>query len=146
MRNFGKFLRTPFLQNTSGRLLPDVIRSMITKRFGKLWSQDSQTNARWQTHRRVVRRCSVKKVFLEISQKPPTLLKKRLWHGCFRVNLWNSQECLFHRKILVAASVNARQQIQLVCKKGDAIIKNEKLIADAFNNYFTGIPKALASI
>ena len=36
-------------------------------------------------------RCSVKKVFLEISQnftnlRPATLLKKRLWHRCFPVN------------------------------------------------------------
>ena len=42
----------------------------------------------------VARRCSVKKVFLEISQnsqentcvRPATLLKKRLWHRCFPVN------------------------------------------------------------
>ena len=51
----------------------------------------------------VVWRCSVKKVFLEISQnsqkntcaslffnkvagRPATLLKKRLWHWCFPVN------------------------------------------------------------
>ena len=51
----------------------------------------------------VVRRCSVGKVFLEISensqentcarvsfliklQRPATLLKKRLWHRCFPVN------------------------------------------------------------
>ena len=49
----------------------------------------------------VVRRCSVKKVFLEISQnsqksrlffnkvarlRPATLLKKSLWHRCFSVN------------------------------------------------------------
>ena len=46
-----------------------------------------------------VRRCSVEKVFLEISQnsqentcarvsftRPATLLKKRLWHRCFPVN------------------------------------------------------------
>ena len=52
----------------------------------------------------VVRRCSIKKVFLEVSQKftgkhlcqrlflmksqtwPATLLKKGLWHKCFPVN------------------------------------------------------------
>ena len=42
----------------------------------------------------VTQRCSVKKVFLEISQnsqenwglKPATLLKKRLWHRRFAVN------------------------------------------------------------
>ena len=43
----------------------------------------------------VTQRCSVKKVFLEISQnsqentcgpKPATLLKKKLWHRCFPVN------------------------------------------------------------
>ena len=35
MRNFGKFLRTPFLQNTSGRLLPDVIKVNDNKTFWK---------------------------------------------------------------------------------------------------------------
>ena len=44
----------------------------------------------------VAQRCSVKKVFLEISQNsqetpcqsltPATLLKKRLWRRCFPVN------------------------------------------------------------
>ena len=42
----------------------------------------------------VARRCSVKKVFLEISQNsqentcamPATLLKNRLWHSCFPMN------------------------------------------------------------
>ena len=50
----------------------------------------------------VVQRCSVKNVFLEISQssqenscprayrlRPATLLKKRLWHRCFLVNFAN---------------------------------------------------------
>ena len=44
----------------------------------------------------VARRCSVKKVFLEISQNSHentwasvSLLKKRLWHGCFPVNFAN---------------------------------------------------------
>ena len=57
-----------------------------------------------QTSEAVVQRCSVKKVFLEISQnsqestcarvsfliklqaRPATLLKKRLWYRCFPVN------------------------------------------------------------
>ena len=45
----------------------------------------------------VVQKCSVKKVFLKMSQnsqenirvrvlRPPTLLKKRFWHRCFPVN------------------------------------------------------------
>ena len=34
----------------------------------------------------VVQTCFVKKVFLEISHRPATLLKNRLWHRCFRVN------------------------------------------------------------
>ena len=34
----------------------------------------------------VVQTCFVKKVFLEISHRPTTLLKNRLWHRCFRVN------------------------------------------------------------
>ena len=49
----------------------------------------------WLQSEAFVQRCSVKKVFLEISQNsqentsglgPATLLKKRLWHRCFPVN------------------------------------------------------------
>ena len=61
-------------------------------------------NVRTMVLEAVVRRCSVKKVFLEISENsqentcvrvsfliklqaaPATLLKKRLWHRCFPVN------------------------------------------------------------
>ena len=63
----------------------------------------------------VARRCSVKKVFLEISQnsqentcvrvffsnvpglRPATLLKKKLWHRCFSVNFAKSLRPLFYR-------------------------------------------------
>ena len=31
----------------------------------------------------------------------------------------------------------------IILKEGDMIIKNEKLIADTFNNYFAGITKTL---
>ena len=59
---------------------------------------------------RVSRMCSVKKVFLEISQNPQknicarvsfliklkaTLLKKRLWHRCFHVNFAKFLRALF---------------------------------------------------
>ena len=60
----------------------------------------------------VARRCSVKKMFLEISQNsqentcarvsfsiklqgPATLLKKRLWHRCFPVNFAKFLRTLF---------------------------------------------------
>ena len=50
-----------------------------------------------------VQSCSVKKVFLEISQnsqefaglRPATLLKKRLWHRCFPVNFVKFLKTLF---------------------------------------------------
>ena len=61
----------------------------------------------------VVRRCSVNKIFLEISQNsqentcarawPGTLLKKRLWHRYFPVNFCEiSENTFFHRTTLVA--------------------------------------------
>ena len=62
----------------------------------------------------VVRKCSVKKVFLEISQnsrentcaKVATLLKKRLWHRYFPVNFAIfPRQTFFHRTPTVAASV-----------------------------------------
>ena len=66
--------------------------------------QTNQWTCYYKLIEAVVRRCSVKKVFLEISQNsqentcvrvsfliklqaaPATLLKKRLWHRCFPVN------------------------------------------------------------
>ena len=47
----------------------------------------------WKPSEAVVRRCSDKKIFLNISQNsqentaPATLLQNRLWHRCFPVNL-----------------------------------------------------------
>ena len=38
-----------------------------------------------------------------LSLRPATLLKKRLWHRCFPVNLPNSQNTFLHRTPLVAA-------------------------------------------
>ena len=38
-----------------------------------------------------------KKVFLKISQRPVTLLKKRLWHKCFPVNFAKFLRTPFHR-------------------------------------------------
>ena len=71
----------------------------------------------------VTQTCSLKKVFLEISQnsqestcarvsfliklqlRPATLLKKRLWHKVFSCEFWKiSKNTFFHRITLVAAS------------------------------------------
>ena len=77
------------------------------------------------TSEAVVRRCSLEKVFLEISKKftgkhlcqslflnkvaglrPATLLKKRLWHRCFPVYFFKiSKNTFFYRTPPVAASV-----------------------------------------
>ena len=93
--NFVKFLRTPFLQNISGRLLLDA--PSLADSFESLVQTLVDAEA-------VVRKCSVKKVLLEISPdsqentcvkvffnkvadlRPATLSKKRLWHRCFPVN------------------------------------------------------------
>ena len=63
----------------------------------------------------VVQRCSVKKVFLEISQNSQgstcarvSFLIKRLWHSCFPVNFakfLRTPFFFFHRTPLVAASI-----------------------------------------
>ena len=65
-------------------------------------------------------RCSVKKVFLEIPQnsqkntfarvsdRPATLLKKRLWHRCFPVDFAKFQRTLFlteHLRWLLLISI-----------------------------------------
>ena len=56
-----------------------------------------------QSSEAVVRRCSVKEVYLEISQ---TLLKKRLWHRClFSYEFCEiSKNIFFDRTPLLAAS------------------------------------------
>ena len=60
--------------------------------------------AQIQISEAVTRKCSVKKVFLTISENssglgPATLLKKEIWHRCFLLNLRN-----FERKPPVAVS------------------------------------------
>ena len=67
------------------------------------------------THQRYSVRKGVLRNFIKIHRKTPVpesflhnvkspLLKKRLWHKCFPVILWNFYEYLFHRKPLVAGS------------------------------------------
>ena len=70
-----------------------------------MWNVKCEISGHVQNTEAVVQRCSVKKVFLEISQNsqenictrvsfliklqasdPATLLKKRLWHRCFPVS------------------------------------------------------------
>ena len=70
----------------------------------------------------VVGRCSVKKVFLKISQnsqentcarkrlRPATLLKKRTWHRCFPVNFVKFLITSFYRTPFVAASAFFQQR------------------------------------
>ena len=56
--NFAKFLRTPFLRNTSGRLVLDIF---ILIDYSVILDLPEA----------VAQRCSVKKVFLKISQNSP---------------------------------------------------------------------------
>ena len=88
----------------------------------------------FQTSEAVVWRCSVEKVFLEISQnshkktftrvsflskvtgqRPATLLKKRLWHRSFPVNFAKFLRALFfYRTPPVAASETTKQGVCLL--------------------------------
>ena len=78
----------------------------------------------------VVQGCSVKKLFLEISQNSQetpvpeaaraTLLKKRLWHKCFPVNF-----AKFLRTPLVVASVDIWQDCECTSKIRDHCTKKE---------------------
>ena len=88
--NFEKFLRTPFSQNTSGRLLLKHTQSVPKYHRMKI-----NTEA-------VTWRCSIKSVFKNFAKFTgkhlcqslfslqrlwsATLLKKRLWNRCFPVN------------------------------------------------------------
>ena len=69
------------------------------------------TSKRKKTGEAVVQRCSVKKVFLEISQNSQEntcardFIKKSLWHRCFPVNFVKSLRTpFFHKTPLVAPS------------------------------------------
>ena len=74
---FAKFSKTPFLQNTSGRLLLAFLATLL--KWGtanNVWKtsdeyslpRDSNLRSTVQVYpESVVRRCSVKKVFLQIS-------------------------------------------------------------------------------
>ena len=89
----------------------------------------------FQTSEAVVWRCSVEKVFLEISQnshkkacarvvsflskvtgqRPATLLKKRLWHRSFPVNFAKFLRApFFYRTPPVAASETSKQGVCLL--------------------------------
>ena len=67
----------------------------------------------------VVRRCSVKKVFLEISQNSqescrPTLLKKSLWHSCFPVNFCQISKTNYRTAPVAALKFSSEGMIFLV--------------------------------
>ena len=101
--NFAKFLGKPFPQNTSGRLLLKIKLLFIhnSEKTTPIYFQIVD----YEIPEAVVRRCSVKKMFLKISQnfqenicarvsfliklrglRAATLLKKKLWHKCFPMN------------------------------------------------------------
>ena len=73
----------------------------------------------------VIRRCSVKKLFLKNSQnlqkstcaKASILLIERLWQRCFLWILWNFSEQLFYGTPLEAASVRRRPLISYHLKE-----------------------------
>ena len=76
--NFAKFLRTPFSQNTSERLLlkeqhPSLQIYLPIKKLNM--TNNNQWN--WKTW----------KTTEDWGLRPATLLKKRLWHRCFSVNV-----------------------------------------------------------
>ena len=75
----------------------------------------------------IVRRYSVKKLFLEISQnsqentrarvagkRPATLLKKRLWHRCFLVNLVNFSFFIEHLCWLLLSVVYVTMDVEFL--------------------------------
>ena len=89
--NFGKFVRTPFLQNTTGRLLLITAISIVvkgeqtnenliyhtkTKAYVPIWARRVSYQKKAvlikseQVSEAVVRRCSSNQVFLKISQIP----------------------------------------------------------------------------
>ena len=80
----------------------------------------------WWYHARAVQRCSLKMVFLKISQNSQEntsdsvsfwikwqalhlpLIKKRLWHWCFPVNFAKCSRTTFYRTHPVASSVKIK--------------------------------------
>ena len=112
MRDFAKFTGKPLCQslffNKVEHLLGDCFCKVTKMKLYFTLDIQKFTISNRITHNTVavVRRCSVKKVSLEITQhlqentcarvsfliklqalKPATLFKRRLWHRCFPVNV-----------------------------------------------------------
>ena len=91
--NFAKFVKSLFLQNTTGRLLLIILVSILVKRELANEAVNYDTKAKAYVMKQSpkgVPRNSVLRNFTKFTGKyldlSTTLLKKRLWHRCFRVN------------------------------------------------------------
>ena len=113
----------------------------------------------------VVQRCSVKKVFLEISQnsqestwarvsflkkitslRPATLSKKRLWHRCFPVNFVKFLRIPFYIEHLLWLLLSCISKNCLTWKISEAYYNktrqpslNIEVDSDVFNLYRNGV-------
>ena len=102
-----------------------VLDLLFTKLHARRWRKSCFPLKFAKFLKHVAQTCSVKKVFLEISQnsqentcarvsfliklqvRPATLLKKRLWHRCFAVKFCKiSKKTFSYRTPLLAASVS----------------------------------------
>ena len=100
--NFAKFVKTPFLQNTTGRLLLIIVVSIVVK--GELANETVNYDTKAKAYvmkqsPRDIPRNSVLRNFTKFTGKylglSATLFKTRLWHRCFPVNFVKFLRTLF---------------------------------------------------
>ena len=100
--NFAKFVKTPFLQNTTGRLLLVIAVSIVVK--GELANETVNYDTKAEAYvMKQSPRCvpwnSVLRNFTKFTEKylglSATLLKKRFWHRCFPVSFVKFLRTLF---------------------------------------------------
>ena len=106
--NFVKFLRTPFLQNTSGRLLLKLFLMWmfwkIPKHFLEVFCQKGVLKN--------FAKFTGNSPFNNVGLSPPTLLKKRPLHRCFPMKFSEIfKNTFFNRTSPVAASEDCKKVV-----------------------------------
>ena len=92
--NFVKFLTTPSLQNTSGRLLLKAVNYFRKKNLNH--QKQSPRGVLLNFAKFTVKHLCQSLPFNKIAGlRPATLLKERLWHRCFLVNFAKFLRTLF---------------------------------------------------
>ena len=142
------------------------------KRYMRIFFQNNHQNTKkiqskingfLQNREAVIRRCSVKKVFLKISQnsqentstrvffsiklglRPATLLKKRRWHWCFLVNFVKFLRTPIYIEHVWWLLLRTDTDTMKISENGITFSDPIK-VANKFNNHVTNIAQNLLEV